>query len=210
MATLGNLIRALPLQLDELPHHVKFGNSENKSTDQGTQSPDTPSKNISGHNGTSESSDKNGRPKLTTFIREVLDQAKEFIDDIVPSTFQEGSLKSSAPSSAQVRLLSRVIPSIQLNQIPWSTSRILRRLPQDALKSGELWFARRSIHPNRSHEGTADFSEFDHGLRVDHSEHEQEYTPEVFDLYKVLEWDLQNEGGDLVIDDYSDIRMTSR
>ena len=208
MAALGNLIRASPLQLEELPHHVKFGNSAKKSTDQGAQSSYIPSNNILEPNGISEVLDQNGRPKLTAFIKEVLDQAKEFIDHIVPSTFQEGSLKMSAPSSAQVRLLRGIIPSAQLNQIPWSTSRIPRRLPLDALKSSEEWFARKSIHSNRSHEGTADFNEFDYALRIDHSEHEQEYTPEIFDLHKVLEWDLQNE--DLVIDDYSDPRMASR
>lgn len=210
MAVLGNLLRAAPLQLNELPYHIKFGSSAKQSLDQVAQSPDTLSNSILGHNKTSEAPDQNGRPELTAFIKEILDQATEFIADIVPSTFQEVGLKTSAPSSAQVRHLSRVIPSAQLTQISWTTSKIPRRLPLDNLKSGEVWFARRSLHQNWSHEGTADFVEFDHALRIDHSEHEQEYTPEVIDLYKVIEWDLQDNDSELVIDDYSNIRMNSR
>lgn len=62
-------------------------------------------------------------------------------------------------------------------------------------------------------EGTADMTEFDKGLRQDHSKHEQEYTPDVYDAYKVLEWDMnpdKAEGTGTKIGDFSDIKMSSK
>lgn len=208
MAPLGNLIRLSPLQLHELPNNVKLGGSIKQSSGGRVYNPSTTTNDDSSADRTSDALDQDGRPKLAAFIKEVLDQAKEFIDDTISSTFREGSLKTSPPATAQVRLLSRGITGAQLHKIPWLKSRIPRQPPADSLKSGEAWFARRSRHANQSQEGTADFSEFDYGLRIDHSEHEREYTPDIFDSFKVLEWDLEHDGEQLVIGEYSQIRMT--
>lgn len=205
MAPLGNLIRLSPLQLHELPHNVKLGGSIKQSSDGRIYNPSIATSEQPSADRTSDALDQDGRPKLAAFIKEVLDQATDFIDDTLSSTFREESLKMSLPATAQVRLLRRDITSAQLDKISWSKSRIPRRPPADSLKSGEAWFARRSRHANQSQEGTADFGEFDYGLRVDHSEHEREYTPDVFDSLKVLEWDCE----ELVIDEYSHIRMNS-
>lgn len=184
MAPLGNLLRLSPLHLDELPSHPKILNLAGKGSDKKP-------------------------PELAAFIKEVLNQAIEFIDDTMPATFKEANLKASSPSTAQVRLLSRYIPSSQIKQITWSNPNVSRQPPEDILDSGEAWFARRSRHVNQAQEGTASFSEFDYGLRVEHSEHEREYTPDLYDSFKVLEWDIQSECGGLVIDNYSSITMNS-
>lgn len=48
----------------------------------------------------------------------------------------------------------------------------------------------------------------DEGLRVEHNEHERDYTPDIFDTYKVLDWDAETLAmGNL--DNFSDIRMRS-
>ena len=39
--------------------------------------------------------------------------------------------------------------------------------------------------------GTANWVEFDHGLRLEHSEKERLYTPAVYDSYRVLDWDKE-------------------
>lgn len=209
MGPLGNLIRLSPLQLHELPHNVKLGGSIKQSSDGRVCNPSSGTNDDSSADRTSDALDQDGRPKLTAFIKEVLDQAKEFVDDTLSSTFREESIKKSPPATAQVRLLSRNITSAQLDKVSWLESRIPRQPPANSLKSGETWFARRSRHANLSQEGTADFGEFDYGLRIDHSEHEREYTPEVFDSFKVLEWDLERDGEELIIDGYNQIRMTS-
>lgn len=209
MAPLGNLIRLSPLQWHELPRNIKLGGYIKQSSDERLYNLSAATNNDSSAASISDALDQDGRPKLTAFIKEVLDQAKEFIDDTLSSTFREERLKSSPPATGQVRLLSLDITSAQLDKIPWLKSRIPRQPPVDSLKSGEAWFARRSRHANQSQEGTADFSEFDYGLRIDHSEHEREYTPDVFDSFKVLEWDLKHGGEELVLDEYSHITMTS-
>jgi len=102
---------------------------------------------------------------LAAFVREVLDEALAFSDSVMPSTFQKkGSPKSSAPAAAKVQLLS-----------------------SDVLK-GEAWFARRSEHVDGARDGSASFAEFERGLFHDHSVHEMDYTPDVFDAFKVLDY----------------------
>lgn len=102
---------------------------------------------------------------LRHFVNEVLEEAIEFSDSVIPSTFQKkGSPKSSPPSTAKVQLLS------------------------SELIQGETWFARQSIHENAPLEGTADFEEFENGLYDNHSVNEAEYTPNVYDSHKVLDY----------------------
>lgn len=102
------------------------------------------------------------------FAHEVLAEAVAFTDTVVPETFQKkGSPKSSDPSHAKVQLLS-----------------------SDLIK-GEAWYARQSEHEDRAERGTATSAEFVAGLFDEHSVHEMEYTPDVFDAYKVLDWQEQ-------------------
>lgn len=191
MAPLGNLVRLLPLHVNELPAHSALESLVN---------PDK-----SSNSNTAE------RPNLISFVEEVLDQAAIFVKDTLPNTFKKGNLKSSSPSKAPVRLLSRDIGDAATQSVPWINSSIPRNWSANGRKPPEAWFARRSRHANQSAEGTADLDEFDFGLRHEHSKHEQEYTPDVFDAYRVLDWDDQInavvEGGSKV-DNYSSLSMS--
>lgn len=69
-------------------------------------------------------------------------------------------------------------------------------------------FARKSTHTNESKLGTASWDEFDAGLRVRHSEHEAEYTPDVYDCFKVLDWDQETDGFGGDVTEYGDVKMS--
>ncbi|RMZ78233.1 hypothetical protein DV738_g4061, partial [Chaetothyriales sp. CBS 135597] len=60
----------------------------------------------------------------------------------------------------------------------------------------EHWFARRSQHANVSSKSTtnpghASWDEFVYGLRDNHSEHERDFTPTLYDARKVVDWSGQ-------------------
>jgi len=200
MAPLGNLVRLQPLHINELPVHPLLDSLLQDPEDAADgSSPSHPAK-----------VNSTDRPNLISFVEEVLDQATLFVDDTLPTTFQERGLKSSAPSEAQVRLLSKSIGEADIRSIPWINSSIPRNWSSNGKKPAEAWFARRSRHANRSGSGTAHLDEFDFGLRHEHSKHEQDYTPDVFDSYKVLDWDEQIKSAidnGSSIDNYKDLNM---
>ena len=72
-----------------------------------------------------------------------------------------------------------------------------------------LRFARKSTHVHKPETGTATWEEFDSGLRVQHSEHEREYTPDVFDSFKVLDWDAETDALGDELGEYRDVKMSS-
>ena len=202
MAGLGNLVRLAPLDLDMLPSHPALDLSvERKRPRRDSQASrahstttGAPQKASQVVNESEPSSiDVNGRPNIAPFIKEVLDQAVTFIDEILPSTFKSRSAKSAAPATAKVQLLRREVTPSELAEINWLDSKIPRYAPNDLGKTGEAWFCRKSRHANRQEKGTAKLSEFDYGLRVSHSEHEGEYTPDIFDTYKVLDWAVEGD-----------------
>jgi hypothetical protein len=201
MAPLGNLVRLQPLHINELPAHPLLNSLIHDPKDVSNES--SPS-----HITKIKSTD---RPNLISFVEEVLDQAIMFVDDTLPNTFKEGGLKKSPPSEAPVRLLSRSIGEADVRAIPWINSSIPRHWSSNGKMPAEAWFARRSRHAHQSREGTADLGEFDFGLRHDHSTHEQDYTPDVFDSYKVLDWDAQIKSAmdnGSSIDSYRDLNMS--
>ena len=105
---------------------------------------------------------------LRNFVQEVLTEAVEFADRVVPSNFQKkGGSKPSPPSNAKVKVLS------------------------SSLMQDEHWFARQSIHENAPIDGTASFDEFEAGIFDNHSVNEASYTPSVYDAHKVLDWSEQ-------------------
>ncbi len=191
MAPLGNLVRLLPLHINELPAHPAFESL------------------VESHLSSNFKPDE--RPNLISFMEEVLDQATMFIDDTLTNTFIERGLRSSPPSRAQVKLLSRGIGDAELQSIPWINSSIPRNWSANGKKPTEAWFARRSRHVNYKDEGTADLDDFDYGLRHDHSRHEQDYTPDVFDSYRVIDWDDQIKDAfakGASVDSYRDLSMS--
>ena len=106
--------------------------------------------------------------ELKKFARQVLEEAIEFSDAVIPSTFQKkGSPRPSPPSTAQVQMLS-----------------------SDLIK-GESWCARQSVHENAPLDGTASYAELEEILFHDHSEHEMGYTPGIYEAHKLLDWTEQ-------------------
>lgn len=198
--TLGNLVRLVPLHLRELPAHPAL--TAQSSTGHGL-----PSGSQSRGDATSASS---GRPQLLPFVKEILDQATSFVDDVLPRTFSELNEKRSTPAAAKVKVLKRELDAQELSQIPWATGKIPRKVTLPRESRGESWFARRSCHANQSQTGTASLAEFEQGLLDDHSAHEQQYTPNVSDARHVLDWDAETAFTGLGLGaPYSHVRMCS-
>ena len=68
--------------------------------------------------------------------------------------------------------------------------------PTSVLSGGEHWFARKSIHKDLSSKdaaspGNASWKEFVYGLRDNHSQHEQDFTPNLFDAHHVCDWNTE-------------------
>lgn len=137
-------------------------------------------------------------PDLRIFVSNALNEAHTFTTVYQPQKFQvKDTAKSSPPSTARVALSALEIKAADL---PKAT--------QDAgATANENWFSRTSIHDNEAKEGTASWEEFDNGLRVDHSQHEKDYTPDVQDAHEVLNWDSQLEGFDRRIGDWEDVHV---
>ena len=195
---LGNLVRLMPLALDDLPPHPildQLKHNEPVTTENSQVQAEQPSS-------------ESARTSLSLFLTAILSEAVTFVDSTVPSNFHEGSEKPSAPSSSKVRLLKRDITAAELSKIPWSDSKVNRRVDEKVIEQGEPWFVRKSQHANSKKEGTVNWSELDFAIRVDHNEHEGEYTPAVFDVYKVLDWDAETMAlGKL--GDFEDVRLRS-
>ncbi|KAL8661826.1 MAG: hypothetical protein Q9202_005252 [Teloschistes flavicans] len=134
--------------------------------------------------------DDHGRPLLESFVFGVLDEANIFMNDIMPQRFKPTSQKPSPPADAKVDVFKYEIFPQTLEEIHWRSLYLPRNPPADLGKSGEAWFARASKHPDKPQKGTASFVEFESGLRDNHSEHEAEYTPSVFDARLVLDWNI--------------------
>lgn len=196
MAPLGSLIRLCLRSSEQLPYHALLHSRPHITDD--LNPPIT---------------DKDGaelyeQPSLEAFLKEILNEATQFMDDL-PSTFLEGNLKSLPPPIADVRSLSRAIPRAQLAEIPPKHTPAIRLgSPHAASKTGETWFARRSRHLNQKQDGTADFHEFSYGIRIEHSEHERDYSPNVCGAVKIVEWDLLDESN-MKLGQYSEPQMTS-
>ncbi len=133
-------------------------------------------------------------PKLTTqqagssltiesFAACTLAEGTAFMTAYLQANFTIKSTdKKSPPATAPVELSAKDIPS--------------SALPKDSGPSDgatESWFARKSLHENKPAQGTATWEEFDYALRVDHSQHEKDYTPDVLDAHEVLNWDSELE-----------------
>ncbi|KAI4716070.1 hypothetical protein E4T48_07723 [Aureobasidium sp. EXF-10727] len=113
-------------------------------------------------------------PDLETFIISILTEASTFMTDYLPNNFAiKDRSKKSPPAKATIQLLAHEISAHQLGPNAHD----------------EAWFARTSLHENKKELGTANWDEFEAGILDDHSLHESQYTPDVFDAHKVLSWD---------------------
>ncbi|KAL8659022.1 MAG: hypothetical protein Q9226_000648 [Calogaya cf. arnoldii] len=216
MSAPSNLLRLLPLQLEDLPSHPALKLSVDQKGDGSTGDASvTQVRSTDPHKTTQtlnasqpDAPEANTRPPIGPFIKAILDSAVIFIDDTLPTTFQHHSHKSSTSAKTNVELLQHMVSAKELSKVDWQGSKIPRH-PPDNLAS-EAWFARRSRHANKQAKGTASFSEFDYGLRIDHCQHEDAYTPEVFDTRRVLEWDIPDSLAKVDSDfaDYQNITMS--
>ena len=172
-APVGNLVRLAPLLLNELPTHASL--------------PATPI------DGAGSNEAERPKPQLLTFLRAILDEGGAFLSkSTFQSTFTSQSSKSSPPSTTNVEIWKRDISSSEIENISWDSPPIPRRKPE-ALGT-EHWFARRSRHPNLSSKekkGSASWDEFVFGLRDQHSKHECDFTPTLYDAHLILDWNEQ-------------------
>lgn len=208
--TLGNLVRLIPLKLNEVPSHPAIetyltASPHNKHPPSSSSSSDSDSP-----ANASSTLDPDGRPLLAPFLQALLTEATTFVDSTLPTTFRTKSTKSNPPAKASIEVLQRMIPPEEISKIPFTETNIPRRSSRARQTYGEAWFARKSTHENKREHGTADWAEFDQGLRKEHSLHEMEYTPDVFDAYKVLDWDgaVQDLGGQ--VQGFEDVSMSSK
>ncbi|KAJ5247847.1 hypothetical protein N7468_002830 [Penicillium chermesinum] len=120
--------------------------------------------------------DNDTRTKIQDVTRDALHEALEFLHS-VPSAFTaDPKLRASSPSAAKVKLSRR-----------WRKQSELEPNANDKAKP-EFWVCRQSEHLDSNTDGTASWDEFQQGLRVNHAEHEMEYTPSVTGVERLLEW----------------------
>ncbi|KKY25199.1 hypothetical protein UCRPC4_g02005 [Phaeomoniella chlamydospora] len=167
---LGPLLRLTPLQPIDLPSHpdIKVPLSSSQT-----------------------------QPSLIPFLHTLLHEGLSFSTTFnSPTIFHKHSTKSAPPSSTPVDVLIRSIPHSQISPISSTTSsspdnstdQVTRHAPLDPAKHGEYWVARRSYHADSSTAGTASWSEFDFGIRQDHSKHEADFTLTLYDAHPILDW----------------------
>lgn len=131
------------------------------------------------------SSHQSNASDIHTFARDALQEAQTFMTAYMPSRFTTKSTeKRSEPAKAPISLLAH---EIKASDLPREIGDAL----QDSNGPGgttENWFARVSLHDNKEEQGTASWDELDFALRVDHSQHEKDYTPDVMDAHQVLDY----------------------
>jgi hypothetical protein len=124
--------------------------------------------------------DKAKTPALNPFIKAALDEAQEFATKQLPSFAPKGT-KKSPPSTAPIHnAVADIVPA------PAASA--------TAPAKAEYWVSRRSTHGGKAAAGDATWAEFEHGLKQDHSKHEQEYTPGVQAAVEVARWSAEDLG----------------
>ena len=143
-------------------------------------------------------SDAKERPEIHAFAAAALEEGNAFMTTYLPHRFSVKSEgKRSPPSDAAVKLLAH---DIGVSELPKDTV-----VAAPSGSSSESWFARESLHVNKAENETASWEEFDNGLRVNHSQHEMEYTPSVEDAHEVMNWDAELEKHGRKIGEWEDV-----
>ena len=145
------------------------------------------------------------RPALAAFVRAVYYEAEAFMNHSYARTFLSAGFRGSRPADARVEIRERRVQRHQLEAVTWAENETWRAKPAGTLDEkgrweapwAESWFARRSVHKDSPQMGTASLSEFDEGIRTEHSKHEMEYTPDVYDMREIMDWTEQLRGVDL-------------
>jgi Protein of unknown function (DUF3074) len=213
------LVRLAPLQLNEIPAHPDL--------------PSTPSKSATLVVPGAGVDEDRSQPDFLPFLITLLNDGLDFLS---PRNFQQEfkhhSNKPAPPCANEVEVRTYSIPPPALDKVPWAVpgvkrrgssastngatpaSRVHRQKPREL--QTEHWFARRSIHENTSSKnlqkpGHASWEEFLFGLRDDHSKHEEEFTPTLFDARHVVDWAGQvrkvDEEGALAKEGFRNVTM---
>ena len=144
------------------------------------------------------SSQQSSAPDLNSFVSAALKEANTFVTKYWSSKFSvKDTNKQSPPSTASVKLFTHEIKATDLT-----------KELQGAGCGDETWFARTSVHDNEAKSGTASWQEFDNGLRVDHSQHEKDYTPDVYDAHKALDWSTELEARGRKVGGWEDVHVS--
>ncbi|RAO73957.1 uncharacterized protein BHQ10_009969 [Talaromyces amestolkiae] len=120
------------------------------------------------------------RAESNTFLSAILTEAQTLITTTIPQSFKPGrKLRSSAPSAAKVQLFTSASNG-----------------NGNGGKLEDYWVCRKSIHADSSiQKGSASWSEFEKGLRENHSENEMDYTPSVASVEHLVKWPVVEELG---------------
>ena len=213
----STLVRLAPLQLREVPAHPDLPTKPNKPSTLAASNDD----------------DDPQQPDLLPFLTTFLNDGLAFLSQqSLEKNFKHHSDKPAPPSANNVEVLVRSISNAALNEVPWasaspsrrgssastngvsSTPKIRRKKPREL--QAEHWYTRRSIHENVSSKnegkpGHASWEEFLFGLRDNHSKHEEDFTPTLFDARKVVDWQGQvrklDEEGALSREGFSEVSV---
>ncbi|EED21709.1 conserved hypothetical protein [Talaromyces stipitatus ATCC 10500] len=108
-----------------------------------------------------------GRQRLEPFLTPILNETQTLISTTIPQQFRpDRKLRSSASSTAKVQ--------------------VLTSSPGSGVE--DYWVCRKSIHADSAVKGSASWTEFERGLRENHSENEMEYTPSVASVENLVRW----------------------
>jgi hypothetical protein len=108
-------------------------------------------------------------PATNDFVTKALNEASSFVKDDIPAF--EKPTKKSKGSNAQVAIKT------------WSRG-----------TNADYWVARHSKHAGKAETGDASWSEFELGLKENHSLNEMAYTPGVTDAVEVCKWTVGEIG----------------
>jgi len=153
-----------------------------------------PSK-IPAHTGLASAQD-GGSVELTGFVTQLLTEGAHFADTTLPNDFKHQKIQHLPRSKGgDVEVLSGG-PDVDD--------------PAANDGRGEFWFARRSRHTllaegAKDERGKASWKEFEDALFIDHSVKEGEYTPDIYDAHKVLDWSSELSGK--TIEEWYDIGL---
>ena len=134
---LGNLVRLIHLELEEIPVHqsiVKYLNNSSQPPQSNASKPAS-----SSPDGTSPNTDIKKQPDLKQFIKAILDEATNFVDHEIPTSFKKKGTKSNPPASAKIDLLQRMISSEEIKRIPFQEANVSRKASKAEESNGEAW-----------------------------------------------------------------------
>lgn len=120
------------------------------------------------------------QPELQQFLYNILDTGNALAADV--TTYKDQKTLCSPPAIGDVKTKRK-----RVDQNGPHDKKGLWKILFGATGT-KYWFARSSQHTNQMKFGTATYDEFDFGIRLDHSIHEQKYTPGIADQIELVNW----------------------